>query len=137
MLLAAGLFTLGACGGSGVGTNGTGSPLLTGMNVGTVSGLGSVIVDGVRLDDSQARIDTSPLGTDTELTETRLGQRVSLECDTGSDGAQVLRRVEVLPTVLGAVTARTATSLVVLGQMVVVNAYPDKGPLTVFESPLN
>lgn len=136
LLLAAGLLALGACGGSGVGTNGTGSPLLTGMNVGTVSGLGSIIVDGVRLDDSQARIDTSPLGTGTELAEAGLGQRVSLEFDTAADGTRTLRRVEVLPSVLGTVTAVTATTLSVMGQTVAVNTDPDKGPLTMFEAPL-
>jgi hypothetical protein len=131
------LAALVACGGGSVGTNGTGSPVLLGLSVGTVSGLGSVIVDGTRHDDSAARVEVSRNGTDVEVGDVRLGHRVSLEFDTDTAGAQVLQRVELMPSVSGRISERTADTVGVLGQTVVVNTDPARGPVTAFESPLN
>ncbi|WP_293997230.1 DUF5666 domain-containing protein [Sphaerotilus sp.] len=131
------LAALVACGGGSVGTNGTGSPVMVGLSVGTVSGLGSVIVDGARHDDSAARTEISRNGTEAEVGDARLGHRVSLEFGTDTAGAQVLQRVELLPSVVGRVSERTLDTLGVLGQTVTVNSDPARGPITVFESPLN
>jgi hypothetical protein len=128
------LAALVACGGS-VGTNGTGSPVFIGLSVGTVSGLGSVIVDGARHDDSAAKIEISRNGTESDVGDVRLGHRVSLEFAADATGAQVLQRVELLPGVVGRVNERTADTLGVLGQTVTVNSDPARGPVTVFESP--
>lgn len=130
------LAALVACGGGSVGTNGTGSPVMLGLSVGTVSGLGSVIVDGIRHDDSAARTEISRNGTESEVGDVRLGHRVSLEFAADATGAQVLQRVELLPAVVGRVNERTADTLGVLGQTVTVNSDPARGPVTVFESPL-
>lgn len=130
------LAALVACGGGSVGTNGTGSPVLLGLSVGTVSGLGSVIVDGARHDDSAAKIEISRNGTESEVGDVQLGHRVSLEFGADATGAQVLQRVELLPAVVGRVNERTADTLGVLGQTVTVNSDPARGPVTVFESPL-
>lgn len=131
------LATLVACGGGSVGTNGTGSPVMLGLSVGTVSGLGSVIVDGTRHDDSAAKIEISRNGTESDVGDVRLGHRVSLEFGTDSAGVQVLQRVELVPGVVGRVNERTADTLGVLGQTVTVNSDPARGPVTVFEPPLN
>ncbi|MEX8495286.1 DUF5666 domain-containing protein [Sphaerotilus sp.] len=131
------LAVLVACGGGSVGTNGTGSPVLVGLNVGTVSGLGSVIVDGTRHDDSAAKTEISRNGTDVEVGDVRLGHRVSLEFGTDAAGAQVLQRIELLPSVSGRVSERTADTIGVLGQTVTVNSDPGHGPVTAFDSPLN
>ena len=130
------LAALVACGGGSVGTNGTGSPVVVGLNVGTVSGLGSVIVDGTRHDDSAARTEISRQGSDTEVGDARIGHRVSLEFAADSTGAQALQRIELLPSVVGRVSERTGDTLGVLGQTVTVNGDPLLGPVTVFEAPL-
>ena len=130
------LLALVACGGGGVGSNGTGSPVTIGLSVGTVSGLGSVIVDGTRHDDSAASVEVRRNGTDSDVGDVRLGHRVSLEFGTDAAGAQVLQRVELLPAVVGRVHERTADTLGVLGQTVTVNSDPARGPVTVFEAPL-
>lgn len=125
-----------ACGGGSVGTNGTGISVQRGLSVGTVSGLGSVIVDGTRHDDSAARTEISRQGIDTEVGDARIGHRVSLEFTTDSTGAQVLQRVELLPSVTGRVSERTGDTLGVLGQTITANSDPALGPVTAFESPL-
>jgi hypothetical protein len=130
------LAALVACGGGGVGTNGTGSPVLAGLNVGTVSGLGSVIVDGTRHDDSAARTEISRHGGDAEIGDAGIGHRVSLEFATDSNSASVLQRIELLPSVVGRVSERTGDTLGVLGQTITVNSDPLLGPVTVFEAPL-
>jgi len=132
----AGPVTLVACGDGGVGTNGTGSPVPVGLSVGTVSGLGSVIVDGTRHDDSAARTEVCPQGTAPEVADVRIGHRVSLEFTTDSAGLQVLQRVELMPSVTGRVSERTGDTLGILGQTVTVNSDPARGPVTTFEAPL-
>jgi Domain of unknown function (DUF5666) len=130
------LATLVACGGGSVGTNGTGGPVLLGLSVGTVSGLGSVIVDGTRHDDSAASVEIRREGAQAEVGDARLGHRVSLEFGADTAGAQVLQRLELLPSVVGRVSERTADTLGVLGQTVMANSDPARGPVTVFETPL-
>jgi hypothetical protein len=131
------LAVLMACGGGSVGTNGTGSPVQVGLNVGTVSGLGSVIVDGSRYDDSTAKTEVSRNGTDMEVGDVRLGHRVSLEFGADATGAQVLQRIELMPSASGRVSERTGDTIGVLGQTVTVNSDLARGPVTAFESPLN
>lgn len=136
MVLATGIGLLPGCGGGGVGTNGTGSPVVTGLSVGTVTGLGSVIVDGVRLDDSQAAVQVMRDGDELEQGEVRLGQRVSLEFASATGGTTgALQRIELAPSLVGVVNERTDDTLGVLGQTVLANDDPTRGPLTVFEAP--
>ncbi|HEX5632624.1 MAG TPA: DUF5666 domain-containing protein, partial [Gemmatimonadales bacterium] len=113
-----------ACGGSGsVGSGGTGS-----VAVGTVTGFGSLVVDGVAFDDSRtvARVENEP-GAETPA-EVRLGHRVEVEFDE----ANVALAIRVEAGVRGPVANRTADGLVVLGQRIVVNTDATVGPLTQF-----
>ncbi|MEN9843215.1 MAG: putative exported protein [Pseudomonadota bacterium] len=111
-----------ACGGGelllaallpGVGTGGTG------MVLGTLTGLGSVVVDGVRYDSSQARIETqADLSTSQTLvgSDLAVGQQVSVELD--AQGAAT--RVEVWSQLAGPVQQLdvAASRVVVWGQTV-------------------
>lgn len=122
----AGLVLLVACGGGDVGSGGTGAPI-TGLSVGTVNGFGSVIVDGVRFDDSKAlaMAETEP-GKDTPA-EVRMGQRVEVEFDKTS--AAIAVRVEA--AVVGPVASVDAPGrFTVLGQTVTVNSDAAAGPVT-------
>ncbi|MFM2348405.1 MAG: hypothetical protein RL654_3158 [Pseudomonadota bacterium] len=130
-LIGLGSGLLGGCGGSGVGSNGTGGPVLLSQSVGTVSGFGSVVVDGVRKDDSAARIERERADGGRDSAEMRLGQRVVLEYSTDAGGLEVLGRIEVRPSLVGRVSERTTDTLGVLGQTVVINADPTRGPITV------
>lgn len=123
-----------ACGGGGVGSNGTGAAP-EGVSVGTVTGFGSVIVDGVRFDDSNVvatREDQFAAGVPAEL---KLGQRVELGYrDQGADN-RAAQSVSIEPAVVGPVSAVSESTLTVLGQIVEVNVDPSRGPVTVFETP--
>jgi hypothetical protein len=124
LLLAATL--LAACGGGGdgggVGTGGTGTYVL-----GTINGFGSVIVNGVRFDDSAANVlddDDSPRSRDT----LRLGMRVAVDSDAiRSDAAgrsATASRIRVFSELAGPVSAvdTAAGTLALLGQTVRIGA---------------
>lgn len=135
-LAAAVLAVLSACGGSGVGSNGTGAAP-QGSSSGTVTGFGSVYVDGLAYDDTSAAVWLESADGRTALTELKLGQRVSLDydsADSGSRYAGVARHLYVEPTLLGPVTAVGTATLTVLGQTVTVNADASVGPVTVFDT---
>ena len=113
--------------GGGVGTGGTG------IVQGSVTGLGSVIVDGVRYDESHAALEAQAdlrTATPLALADLHVGQSVSLEIDaTGT-----VTRVRVRSQLAGPVGAVDAahSSFTVWGQQVRVNADPAQGPVTVF-----
>lgn len=124
--LAAALGLLGAGCGGGVGSGGTGTAD-AGVAQGTVSGFGSVIVDGLRFDDRQvvALHEVEP-GVD-EAAEVRLGDHVEL--DYGAGGVAVRLRVDA--TLAGSVASVSAPGrFTVLGQYVVVNTSAVNGPVT-------
>ena len=133
-LLSGPCLLLGSCGGgdislSGVGV-GTGG---TGFVSGTVTGLGSVFVDGVRYDDSKAVLERKADLVQTEalsLSDLQVGQYAALEIN--SEGALV--RVRIDAQLVGPVGSVVAASrqLTVWGQTVVVNTDPGLGPVTVF-----
>ncbi len=119
------LGVLGALGGCGVGSGGTGvgaaHPTYV---VGTISGFGSVIVNGVRFDDAGASI-TSDDGARLAASDLGLGMRASLTASaitTASDGVQraAASSIVVRSDIIGPVEAvdAVASSLVVLGQFV-------------------
>lgn len=114
------------CGG-GVGSGGTGASVERAQ--GTVSGFGSVIVDGQRFDDRLvAALREDEPGVD-RLTETRLGDQVELA--VGAGGAATALRVQA--TLAGAVDSVVAPGrYTVLGQAVQVNADAALGPVTQF-----
>ncbi|MFM1855482.1 MAG: hypothetical protein RLZ83_791 [Pseudomonadota bacterium] len=89
-----------ACGGGidlagGVGSGGSG------LAEGTITGFGSVIVDGTRYDDSAAQVLVEDEGGQKQGTAMQLGQRVRLALDAEGKATQI----EVLPQLLGPVTA--------------------------------
>ncbi len=105
------------CGG-GVGTGGTGT-----FTYGPVTGFGSVIVSGVRFDDSQARIEDDEGGGRTRET-LKLGTMVAIESSpvtTGATGREATASVVRVGSVLiGPVTSinLAASTLVAIGQTV-------------------
>lgn len=119
-LLAATLVACGGGGGSssaGVGTGGTGS-----FAVGTISGFGSIIVNGVRYDDRSASVvddddDASSSGA------LAIGQVVELRGSVASDGLTgTASSVSFFSELKGPITAVGANSVTVFGQVVNVNA---------------
>jgi hypothetical protein len=120
------LLALSGCGG-GVETGGTG-PTGSSFVEGQVSGFGSVIVAGIRFDDSSARVEDAD-GTLRNRSELRLGMRV--EIDAGrvvddSDGGRSASasRVRIVAELLAPVTLIDPSGLFieVLGQVVRINA---------------
>lgn len=107
-----------ACGGSSQVAGGVGSGG-SGLAEGTVTGFGSVIVDGVRYDDSAASAQVEAADGSRQATALHLGQRVRLELDAAGKA----RAIEVLPQLLGPVTAAPGSGwLQVAGQWVRVSA---------------
>ncbi len=116
---------LAACGG-GVETGGTGA---TGGSYveGPITGFGSIIVAGVRFDDSSAIVEDNGRGSSRD--SLRLGMRVEVESgvitDDGSGGrTATATRVRFASDLLGPVTAADASGalIAVLGQAVRVTA---------------
>lgn len=119
------LAVLTACGGA-VGSGGTGAPLS--VSAGTVTGFGSIIIDGARFDDRGAsvRVETEP--GQSVIAEVKLGQQV--EADFEVDG--VAKAVRIEAQVLGTVSEVLPDGMKLLGQTVFVNAAPASGPVTQF-----
>ena len=116
-----------ACGGGGgdapAPTGGTATPSSV-YAAGPITGFGSVIVNGVRFDDSGATI-TDDDGRDMAEAELHLGMQVECEGGSGSDDAHgVAHAIHVHSALIGPVTAvdTTAGTLTVLGQTVTVDA---------------
>jgi len=122
---------LSGCGGGGdgagiasvasVGSGGTGS-----FSSGAITGFGSIIVNGVRFDDSQARI-TDDEGTVHNPGDLKLGMVVSITASsvtTGVDGTSSATATTITfgSELRGAITSISGQTLVVLGQTVQVGA---------------
>ena len=126
--LAAAVLAIG-CGGGG----GSGTPSATGsaLTMGTISGFGSIIVDGVRFDDSSAEVlddDDQPH----DRSELRLGMTVEVLSDRIQAANAMAHRIRFGADIVGPVEAidGTARQLTVLGQTVEVS------DTTVFEDDL-
>jgi hypothetical protein len=121
------LLMFSGCGGGGVGSGGTGVTPAS-LSVGTVTGFGSIYIDGARFDDSNAavQIETAPGRID--QAEARLGQRVEVEFEV--DG--VAKAVRVEAELRGPVGLIRASGFRVLGQNVLVNLDGAAGPVTQF-----
>jgi len=100
---------------------------------GTVTGFGSIIIDGVRIDDRGiiALLEDAKgvLGN----VELKMGQSVDIE----HDGTLKAKRVLVNPEMQGVISAvdAAAGTMKVLGMTVVINTDRASGPVTVFEAP--
>jgi hypothetical protein len=113
--------------GGGVGTGGTG------VVAGTVTGLGSVVIDGTRYDDSQAALESQPdlaNNTPLALADLHIGQYAYLALDA-SGQPTVVRIASQLVGPAAAVNA-AAGRITVWGQQVAINSDPASGPVTVF-----
>ena len=124
-----------ACGGGGGGSS-DGAATPSGLSVGTVTGFGSIIVDGVRYDDKNVNVsvDTesgAPDAAGAAKVEVKLGQHVELTF-TGSESNSSATVVKVSAEIVGKVSA-IAPDLVVAGLTVKINTDPAAGPVTVFE----
>lgn len=118
---------LAGCGGGGAdsgsstpggGTSGTGSSA-----TGAVTGFGSIIVGGVRYDDSAASI-LDDDGADVRSADLKLGMVVSIKGGKKSDDGTRCRAssIEVHSELQGPIDFFTATSIVVLGQTVKISS---------------
>lgn len=127
--------TLVSCGGdteqvAGVGTGGTG------FASGTVSGFGSIILDGDRYDDTGAiyEIEDDPRAPASPVSGgARLGERV--EATLRASGG--VERVRIEPALIGPATDLNVVQMTlrVAGQVVKVNVNPDNGPVTLLDLP--
>lgn len=110
---------------AGVGSGGSG------YSTGTVTGFGSVVVDGVHIDDRNATADSEVSGGTTEPADVKLGQRVEVE--TSQDG--VAKAIHVMAEVIGLVQSvdSAGQKLVVAGQTVLINSDANNGPVTVYD----
>lgn len=115
------------CGGGGLGSGGTGAPLSVGS--GTITGFGSVVVDGVALDDRNARTVTEASDGSLVAAPAELGQRVDLELDEA--GLPRLLRVDAQLVGPIAEVQPLRGRIVVLGRTVELNASALAGPSTV------
>jgi hypothetical protein len=116
--------TLSACGGGGggslfasPGTGGTGSPV---YSQGSIAGFGSVIVNGIKFDDVNARVVVDGLvGTSADL---RLGMVAEIQGERGADlTLGTARSIEVWTIAQGAVSQPSTSGFVVSGMTIVTN----------------
>lgn len=100
---------------------------------GTVTGFGSVFIDGVRIDDRGIAAQTEDASGSVVKIELKIGQTVEIQHDGNLKAKQVL----VVPAVQGVISAidSAAGSMTVLGMAVIINTNRALGPVTVFEAP--
>lgn len=122
-LLAATTALLVACGGGDLTTAGGVGSGGTGLAEGTVTGLGSVIVDGITYTETNAAVVADNESGKPGNADLQLGQRVRLVYGQ-VNGADTASRIEVLPQLKGPVTAVTSAAgqLQVMGQTVQVQS---------------
>ena len=112
--------------GSGVGTGGTG------IVAGTVTGLGSVIVDGTRFDDSRAVLETRPdlvTSVPLDLGELQVGQYAYVDLDAAGTPVRVRIASQLVGSAADVDTG--AGRFTVWGQAVAINTDASRGPVTV------
>ena len=111
------------------------APVLLGTSTvsGTITGFGSLIVDGVRIDDKSVAAGKERIDGIIAAVELKLGQHVEVE----HDGNLVATKIRVNAEVEGSVSAvdLTAKTLSVLGQAIAINTDAALGPVTVFGAP--
>jgi len=109
-----------ACGG-GVGSGGTGSFASGSFSSGPITGFGSIIVNDVRYDDSQARVETDD-GSVRSGDDLRLGMVVEVAADAVRNNAAQAHQIRIVSELIGRVDAIGTSSLVVNGLTVHANA---------------
>lgn len=135
LALAAASVLVAACGGGGTSASTDVNP--AGVSSGTVTGFGSIVVDGVHYDDKKVvlGIDSPASAPDAAASgaaiEIKLGHHVELTF-TGAESSSSASSVTVSAEVVGKVSAITP-DIVVAGQTIKVNSDAAAGPLTFFE----
>ena len=134
------LVLLASCGGGSTGTgssSATSGNATTNVAVGTVNGFGSVIIDGVRFDDSAAKIELEnepgvPVAIRTS--DLQLGQTATVVF-SGNESNALAQSIRIEGEIVGTVDSVDvgAGKLIVSGQDVRTNADATKGPVTVFD----
>ncbi len=125
-------------GGGGVGSGGTGATAS-----GTVTGFGSVIVDGVRFDDSKASVSIERSADDNSnggaRAEVKLGHQLVFSFDGKNENEGVARSISIEPTLIGLMTAKApdGSTITVLGREIAINTNAANGPVTVLERSLS
>lgn len=126
---------LSSCGGgSGSigGIDGSGAPAVAGtVSTGSISGFGSVIVNGVHFNsDKAAVLINDEMATENDL---RTGYQVKITGAINKDGTAVANTIEFSPNILGAIEAINTTNqqLTVLGHQVQISSE------TLFDSAIN
>jgi len=116
-----------ACGGAANTASNIGGSLSPTVN-GTVTGFGSVMVDGQEIEDAYAQV--AHENADGTLTNDvlQMGQRVRVAHDGAGKASQVL----IDAAVIGTVSSKGTNTLQVAGQVVTVNTDSTLGPVTVF-----
>ncbi|MDM7942369.1 MAG: DUF5666 domain-containing protein [Hydrogenophaga sp.] len=124
---AAGLSAAGlsACGGGGDGAS-LGSAVPGSFSVDPITGIGSIIVNGIRYDDSSASISSDDSAFRRE--DLRLGMVVAVQGTPSVGGRSSATRIVLGGELVGPIGSKGADSLVVLGQTVTI------GDSTVFAS---
>lgn len=106
---------LSACGGggdvAGVGQGGTGA-----FSIGPITGLGSIIVNGIRYDDNSASISSDDSTFRRE--DLRLGMVVAVQGSPAVNGQSSATRIVLGGELLGPIASKSDTGFVVLGQTV-------------------
>ena len=134
LVIAATLAGLAACGGGGSSST-TSSAAATASSAkdvasGTVTGFGSVIVEGVKYDDDQAKVtlehDASAPKSGS-LADVKLGMQVEIQASASGQASTVVVSSEVI----GTIASKTSDGFVVAGQTVKVSS--DASTPTVFE----
>jgi Domain of unknown function (DUF5666) len=133
-----------SCGGGGSGggaSGGTPSNSTTSVAIGTVNGFGSVIIDGVRFDDSAATIEVeNEPGVSVPMPshDLQVGQTATVAF-SGDESNATARSILIEAEIVGTVDSVDPLNgkLVVSGQDVRTNTDATKGPVTVFNGYLS
>lgn len=125
---------LAACGG-GSGSASSPPPAQLGVatSSGTVTGFGSVFIDGDRIDDRNVVAGVEQENGDIVNAELKLGQHVDVSYDDNKVAKQIRITSEVTGTVQSVDTVQKTISI--LGQTVLINTDAAAGPVTVFDAP--
>lgn len=109
---------LSACGGGGDSATRAGSAAAGSFSVGRISGIGSIIVNGIRYDDSSASISSD--GSAFRREDLRLGMVVAVQGTPAVGGRSSATRIVLGGELVGPIGSKGDGQLVVLGQTVTI-----------------
>ena len=126
---------LAGCGGGGGSTTGStdGGPnnaAVTAFSAGTVTGFGSIIIDGVSHDDTMAQV-SQEIDPNAPMAGTTTSVKLGMKVESMLDNKGGITRLSIQSEVLGPISAKAADGFTVAGQTVKVSS--DPAAPTVFE----